>query len=425
VRSDPAHLRVVVDHLFREEAGKLTCVLARILGPRNVDLAEEVVQETLARALEAWAEQGLPERPAAWLTQAARNRAVDLIRAKRRSVAFAPDLEALLSSEWTLVPTVQAMFHQEEIGDDVLRMMFSCCHLALPQEAQVALILKLVCGFEVREIAALYLASEASLEKRLTRAKARLRRAPGLLELGGASAVAGRVDPVLTALYAMFSEGYHGSGPGHPVAAVTCREALRLCGLLAEHPAAALPRTKALFALMCLDVARLPGRTTPGGDLLPLEEQDRATWDRDLIDRGMRAMAASQEGDALSAYHVEAAIAAQHCLAPRAEDTDWATIVELYDRLLELHASPYAALARAVAVGRARGASAGLAAIAAISDPRLERTPFLHAAVGRMRQELGESTAAAQAFRRAVRAARSDPERRFLERKLAACLPRA
>src|SRR5258706_14757989 len=257
----------------------MLAALTRILGTHNLPLAEDVVQDVLVQALEVWKFHPPPDNPAAWLMRTARNRAIDLIRRERTRRRFAPDLQHFLDSEWLLVPTVEAHLGGE-IKDDLLRMMFSCCPPSLPAEAQVALILKILCGFSVAEIASAFLSTPAAIEKQLQRGKKILQESPSLFET---TRLEQRMESVHEALYLLFNEGYHGSR--EPVREELCHEAIRLAVLLAEHPAGA-GRTDALVALMCFHAARLPARVDDGGCLVLLEAQDRSRWDRALIARG-------------------------------------------------------------------------------------------------------------------------------------------
>ena len=238
----------LVEHLFREEAGRLLAALARLLGLHNLALAEDVVQDTLVRALETW-RFGVPENPSAWLMRAAKNRALDLIRRERTRRRFAPELGGLTDDERTLAQAVEARFAEHELADDVLRMMFTCCAPRLPGEVQVALVLKLLCGFSAGEIAAAFLASEAAVEKQLQRGRRALAAAGALYEVSGAAAIRERLGAVHQALYLLFNEGYHASRRDEGVREELCHEALRLGHLLAEHPVAGVPSTQALLAL--------------------------------------------------------------------------------------------------------------------------------------------------------------------------------
>jgi len=392
---------------FRRESARMLAALARVLGLHNLALAEDVVQDVLCRALQAWKYAGPPRDASAWLVRAAQNRAIDLIRRERTRREFAPDLE--LRSEYALAPTVSALFRENEIEDDLLRMMFSVCAPNLPEPAQLALVLKLLCGFGKREIAAALLSSEAAVEKLLARGTQTLAKPGGLYEVAGREQIGRRLEAVQHALYLLFSEGYHGSA--RPVQAGLCAEALRLCGLLAQHPACATPRTLALLSLMCFHAARLAGRAAEDGSLVLLEEQDRSRWDGALIRRGFELLDRSASGEELSEYHLEAAIASCHCAAPSVERTDWARIVELYDLLLRLRPSPVVALNRAIAIGEARGAGEGLAALDALrQEPKLAASPFHPAAEGRLFLKRGRAGEAARSFAEASRRARNPAE---------------
>src|ERR1700682_6057811 len=247
------------DHLFRREAGRMVAALTRVFGVHNIALAEDAVQDTFCRALEVWKFRGVPANPSAWLMATAKNRAIDVLRRERTARTFAPELGRLLESEWTLVPMVDELFGALAVRDDLLRMMFSCCHPRLPEEAQVALVLHILCGFDVSEVAAAFLSTDAAIQKRISRAKKVLARSKRLFDLRDAD-FAARLSAVHRALYLLFNEGYHGASPESAVRAELCREALRLSLLLADHRLTATPATYALTALMCLHAARLPAR---------------------------------------------------------------------------------------------------------------------------------------------------------------------
>jgi RNA polymerase sigma-70 factor (ECF subfamily) len=409
---------------FRREAGRLTAALTRLFGVHNLALAEDVAQDALCRALEVWKFHGPPPNPSAWLMATAKNRALDVLRRERTARTFAPELGRWLETEWTLRPTVDALFAADALEDDQLRMMLSCCHPRLPEEAQIAVILQVLCGFSVKEIAGAFLETAAAVGKRVTRAKKALASARALFDLDDARELAARLPVVHRALYLLFNEGYHGASPESAVRVELCQEALRLVGLLLDHPAGQTPATRALAALMCLHAARMPGRLDEAGELTPFFEQDRSCWDQTLIADGRRLLEASAAGMEVTGYHLEAAIACVHASAPSARETDWATIVRLYDALLALRPSPVVALHRAIAVAQQQGPEQGLAAIAAISGrERLERYPFYAAAVAEMELARGAPARARDHFRQALALARNPTERRSLERRLAACQP--
>jgi RNA polymerase sigma-70 factor (ECF subfamily) len=410
------------EHLFRREAGRMVATLTRIFGVHNLQLAEDVVQDAFCRALEVWKFRGMPENPSAWLMATAKNRALDVLRRERTARTFAPELAYLLQTEWTLAPVMQEQFQPGAIKDDQLRMMFSCCHPRLAEEAQVALVLHILCGFSVDEIAAAFVSGHAAISKRITRSKQVLAASKTLFDVAAADDFATRLPAVHRALYLLFNEGYHGASPESAVRVELCQEAMRLAALLLEHPLAATPATYALTALMCFHAARLPARIDMFGNLTSLFDQDRAQWDPRLVAEGERLLDLSATGDSLSEYHVEAAIAAVHCAARGAEDTDWAAIVNLYDQLMKIRPSPVVALNRAIAVAQQEGPQRGLEEIHAINDSdRLSSYPFYAAALGELELRSGHREIARDHFRAAQALARNPMERRFLDRRALAC----
>ncbi len=407
---------------FRRQSGRIVSALTRIFGVRNVALAEDVTQDALCRALSVWQFSGVPDDPAAWLMAVARNRAIDILRRDRNARRFAPDLGFLLDSEWTLAPTVTDLFEPRAVTDGELRMMFSCSAPGLPEEAQVALILHILCGFSNAEVAGALLSSVAATEKRITRAKKTLASSGRLFELHDDAELQKRLPAVQRALYLLFNEGYHGASPEISVRVTLCREALHLARMLLEHPSCASPSTRALVALMCLHAARMPARLDADGDLVPLREQDRTLWDAALTAEGVGFLDASATGDALSEYHLEAAIAAAHASARTADETPWGEIVGLYDMLMRLRPSPVVALSRAIAIGERDGPEAGLLAVRAIEHGgRLARTPFYEAAMGDLELRAGRTEEARRHLEAALEQARNPMERRFFEGRLRRC----
>jgi RNA polymerase sigma factor (sigma-70 family) len=412
----------LVDHLFRREAGKMVPYLTRILGLGRLDLAEDVVQDTLARAMESWPVHGVPDNPSAWLMRAAHNRAIDLIRRDEQFRYFTPELTHLLKLREKLPSETPAF--QNEIRDDQLRMMFSCCHPQLSTDAQVTLILKTLCGFSVTEIAHALLVSEESIEKRLGRAKKFFRDSGEFEEFADAAQIPERLNAVHQAIYLLFNEGYHGSQSEQTVRDELCFEAIRLALLLSEHLHGNKPATFALLALMCFHASRLYGRMDKNGALVQLELQDRSKWDRELIGRGFQYLEKSSVGNELSEFHLQAGIASLHCAAEGYEQTDWAKIVELYDELYKISPSPIVALNRAVAFGNARGPEAGLAELSRISDAeQLHSYPFYPAAQGEFLLLAGRPEEAREFFEKAEKLARSPSETQFFAGKLKSCRP--
>jgi len=409
-------------HLFRREAGRMVAALTRIFGVHNLALAEDVVQEAFCRAMEVWRFRGVPENPAAWLLATAKHCALDVLRRERTARTFAPELGRLLQSEWMLAPVVEELFGPNAIKDDLLRMMFSCCHPRLPEAAQVAVVLHILCGFSVDEIASAFVSTHAAIEKRITRAKKVLAQSKRLFDITAPSDFSARLQAVRGALYLLFNEGYHGASPESAVRTELCREAMRLAAILLEHPLGATPTTYALAALMCLHAARLPARVDASGNLHALVDQDRSLWDQELVAEGLQLVELSATGADLTAYHLEAAIASVHATAPRTEETDWGTIVALYDTLMTIHPSPIVALNRAIAVAQRDSLEHGLAEIRAIEDrDRLAAYPFYAAALGELELRRGRHEVAREHFRAALALARSPMERRFLEQRVSAC----
>lgn len=410
------------DHLFRHEAGRMVATLTRIFGVHNLALAEDVVQDAFCRALEVWKFRGMPENPAAWLMATAKNRALDVLRRERTARAFAPELGRMLDSEWTLAPAVEELFGAHAIKDGQLRMMFSCCHHRLPEEAQVALMLHILCGFSVGEVASAFVSTDAAMEKRISRAKKVLAGSKRLFDVTSADDFVARLPSVHRALYLLFNEGYHGASPESVVRTELCEESMRLAALLLEHPLASTPATYALSALICLHSARLPARVDASGELRSLFDQDRSRWDANLVAEGQRLLDLSASGPELTEYHVEAAIAWVHTTAHGAEDTDWEMIVSLYDKLMAIRPSPVVALNRAIAIGQREGSQRGLEEIrGVVNSDRLASYPFYHAALGEFEFRCGRHEVASVHFRNALTLARNSTERQFFEQRIGAC----
>jgi RNA polymerase sigma-70 factor (ECF subfamily) len=411
----------VVEHCFRHESGKIVSTLTRIFGARHLNLAEDVVQEALARALQTWPYYGIPRNPPAWLTQVSKNLALDLIRRDKVFRKKETDIAVLMESAPAFSGGEDRVSFKDEIRDDRLWMMFMCCHPSVPQEAQVALALKTLCGFSPGEIAKAFLTSEAAIAKRLTRAKRRIRDASIPFELPAGDELRERLDGVLQTIYLLFNEGYKASGGDDIVRKELCHEAVRLCALLAGHPVGNRPHVHALLALMLLNAARLPARTDADGDILRLKEQDRSLWDQAMIARGLYHLMRSTEGDELSVYHLEAGIAACHAAARDYESTDWRRILHYYDLLIEIDSSPVAALNRSVAVAYVHGAKAGIEAVEAIRNlDQLDSYYLLYAVLGDFEERLKNKKAAAEYFRKSLELATIKSERKFFMKKIRA-----
>ncbi|MGD0086314.1 MAG: sigma-70 family RNA polymerase sigma factor [Verrucomicrobiota bacterium] len=417
---NPPGVSQVVEHLFRHEAGKMVAILTGIFGIEHLTLAEDVVQETLARALQTWPFYGVPKNPAAWIMRASRNLAVDVVRRQKVFRDKEAELIRLMEREG---PTPDAaIFPEPEITDDTLRMMFVCCHPSIPAETQVALALKTLCGFSVTEIARAFLTTDAAIAKRLTRAKQKIREARIPFEIPVGEELGPRLDGVLPSLYLLFNEGYKASIGEKLVREELCHEAIRLTSLLAEHPAGDQPRTHALLALMLLNCARIPARMDGEGNLLLLQEQDRSTWRQPMIARGLFHLTQSAAGNELTPFHLQAGIAACHCAAKDYASTDWPRILSLYDHLIEFDDSPVVALNRAVALAEVRGPQAGIEAVNTIQNLQsLESYYLLHAVLGEFESRLNHARAAAGHFRKSLQLAEIKSEQAFLAKRLQAC----
>jgi RNA polymerase sigma factor (sigma-70 family) len=409
----------IVEHLFRHEWGKMVATLARIFGVGRLQLAEDVVQEALARALQTWPYYGIPENPSAWIMRVSRNLALDQLR---RETNFRNKEEAISHSFAPQASDDDLLFSEDQIDDDCLRMMFVSCHPEIPAAAQVALALRTLCGFSVAEIANAFLTTEAAIAKRLTRAKQRIRTASIPFEIPAGEELKTRLNGVLQTLYLLFNEGYKASMGERLIREELCREAIRLTDLLSRHPAGNRPRTHALLALMFLNSARAPARMDSAGNILRLQEQDRSRWDKSMIARGMFHLTQSASGSEISEYHLQASIAACHCAARDFKETDWPQILRLYDRLSQIDNSPVVALNRAVAVANVHGPAAGIAAVSSIrSSKELRSYYLLHAVLGDFEARLDRPQAAAAHFRKALKQTEIASEVQFLSKRLDDC----
>ncbi|SKA00653.1 RNA polymerase sigma-70 factor, ECF subfamily [Enhydrobacter aerosaccus] len=404
----PFEVHRLVDSLARDSASRLVAALARRLGAGRIAIAEDAVQHALLQALSAWPFKGVPDKPEAWLAVVAKNRALDLLRSESRGVTLADELVPLTRSE----SESEGRFDRE-LNDDELALLFAVCHPALSPEMRVTFALKTVCGLTVAQIASGLLSDPATIAQRLVRARRQLEASNVAIEAPPPDMLADRAESVRTALYLMFNEGYSASSGEVLVQPEFCVEAVRLARALAHHPMTAAPASDALAALLALTAARLPTRVGLDGVAQLLEDQPRDRWDRNLIALGLAYLERSAHGDELTVWHLRAEIAALHVTATSAATTDWCRIVSIYDQLREIDASPVVELARAIAVGRAHGPAAGLAAL-----PLVDGNPYGEAAQGVFLAELGRLDEARCHFALAKALARTEPERRLMERRL-------
>jgi RNA polymerase sigma factor (sigma-70 family) len=400
---------------FRREYGRLVASLSRRVGAQHLEAVEDAVQRALAAAVETWPKSSVPENPSAWLFRVACNHVMGELRRSARRSELATQHGAELG---VTVPEGPHTFLAGDVRDDLLRMLFACCDDAIPVESQLVLALKILCGFDVREISERLFSSEASIYKRLGRARSRLRALDFDLEDLTPAELAARLPAVHCILYILFTEGYLSSHADGAIRRELCDEAMRLAGELAQHAA---PETFALLALMHLHVARMPARQDGSGGLLLLEEQDRSLWDAQEVATGLEWLSRSAVGETFSRYHAEAGIAAEHCLARTFAETRWERIVECYALLEQLAPSALHTLNRAVALAEWRGPLAGLALLDGLAPPSWLAGSYLWAAVlADLHRRAGHTTLAEQHRCVALASAPSAAVRAALERRLGA-----
>jgi RNA polymerase sigma-70 factor (ECF subfamily) len=389
------------EHWFRREFGRLVSILSRRFGVHRLELCEDAAQTALLQATQSWCSK-LPDDPGAWLYRVAHNYVLDELRRDKRDERYHAE--------------VRVEYAEQEVHDDVLRLLFVCADPAIPPESQLVLALKTLCGFSIEEIALRLFQSKDAVNKRLQRARARLREHAEVRSIDPE-----RVESVLHMLYLFFNEGYSSAQPDRVIRRELCDEALRLALMLSEDPAGALAETDALLALMCFHAARFDARVDGMGGLLLLEEQDRALWDRALIQRGLAHLTRSARGETLSRYHVEAGLAAEHCLAPSYAATNWEEIVRLYEVLERIAPSPLNVLNRAIALAEWKGPQAGLAALEALDAPSWLRGYYLwDATLGELQGRIGDRERALAHTKRALAAAPTNAEKALLERRVTA-----
>jgi RNA polymerase sigma-70 factor (ECF subfamily) len=406
----PEQLSRTVETLYRSESGRVLATLVRLLG--DIDLAEESMHEAFAAALETWPQTGVPDKPRPWLISTARFKAIDGMRRRTRFDAAQTDLALYLESR--INETTQ---EADEIDDDRLRLIFTCCHPALPPEGQVALTLREICGLTTEEIARAFLITPATLAQRIVRAKAKIREASIPYEVPGPQELQERLDAVLQVIYLVFNEGYSAAAGAQVTRAELTGEAIRLGRMLTELQPE--PEVIGLLSLMLLQESRRAARTSPTGELILLENQDRALWNREQIAEGVALVEKALNSRHFGPYTLQAAIAAVHAEAESAAATDWRQIVALYNQLVRIQPSPVVHLNRAVAIAMRDGPEAGLAHIdAVLKHGELANYYLAHSARADMYRRLGRTDEARASYEKALALTQQEPERQFLRARI-------
>lgn len=415
---DPKPAPALPEHYFRHEFGRLVSVLSRRFGVHRVELCEDAVQTALLRAVQSWPQRGLPDDRSAWLYRVALNEVLGALRRAKRTDSSFDSAEEVADE----ANTEEAVLLEHEVNDDQLRMLFVCADSQIPRESQIVFALKILCGFSVEEIALRLFQGREAIYKRLQRARAVLRESMVEVSTPGIEELASRLPTVLEILYLLFTEGYSSAQPDKLIRHELCEEAIRLGRLLEEHAVGAAPEVAALLALMFLDAARFESRVDGTGGLLLLEQQDRSLWDRDLIHIGMAYLQRAARGEVFTRYHAEAAVAAEHCLAPTYKETRWDEIVRLYQMLDSVAPSPINTLNRAIAVAEWQGPEAGLALLEALKPPSWLLGYYLwDATLGELYRRRGNRERASTHLTRALSAAPTDAEKALVRRRLDAC----
>jgi RNA polymerase sigma-70 factor (ECF subfamily) len=403
----------LVDHLFRQKAGQITAILVKIFGIEHIDLAEDVVQDALVKAIQQWPFSGVPQNPGGWLLQAAKNRALDILRRETTFRTKQPELLRQINQNMD-IDSSTSLFEDEQ-----LTLMFTCCHPQLNLENQTALILKTLCGFSVDEIARSFLTQPTTIAQRLVRAKRKIKEEKIRFEIPQDKELKLRLTTVLHVLYLLFNEGYSATEGEDLVRQDLCEEAARLGSFLAAHPVGNSPETHALLALMFFHASRFPTRTDSDGNLIVLSEQDRTQWDQRLIQRGYYHLDRAATGSELSEYHLQASIAACHAMAASYEATDWKRILGFYDLLVSMNRSPVLLLNRAVARFMVDGTEAGLKELDDLKDlPSLKEYYLLPATYAEIYRVAGENQKAKEYYEKTLKLVRTKPEQQFIMKRL-------
>lgn len=404
-----------IDHLFRQQAGKMVAVLSHLAGFKHLHLIEDVVQESFISAFQQWKLKGVPEQPEAWLMKTAKNKAIDLLRRINYHTRY---VQSQQSRDYT--EQVTQFFHEYEISDSELRMIFACCHPSLKTEDQIALTLKLVFSFSINEIARALVLTETVVQKRMNRAKSLLANQSIPLEIPAGQALQDRMESVRTVLYLLFNEGYCSGKADEMIRKDLCVEAMRCAKIIAEHKSVADPANQALLALMCLHASRFDSSSSNEHEIILLEEQNRDLWDRELMGMGFYYLNMASSGEILTRYHLEAAIAAEHCKASKYGDTNWQQLLQWYELLLRIDTSPVILLNRSLvihAMGETEKAIQAILAIPGI-DMLIHHDPQYSAVLGYLYMKHSDTMKAKDYLQKALAITDSRAEKELLQTRI-------
>ncbi|HXA01786.1 MAG TPA: sigma-70 family RNA polymerase sigma factor [Cytophagaceae bacterium] len=417
------NINALIDHLFRHEAGKLVSVLTRIFGSENIDLAEDVVQDSMVEAIREWSYKGVPENPSGWLFKVAKNKALNIVNREKYKRQYSSDVVQYLQSEWTLDPGLDYIFSEEEIKDDQLRMMFTCCHPSITQDSQIALILKTLCGFSIPEIARAFLTTDDTINKRLVRARQKIREAKIPFEVPKGQDLARQLETVLGTIYLLFNEGYSASTGNDLIRYELCEEAIRLNEIMADNESVqSKSDVFALLSLMYLNAARFKSRLDGNGNIIQMSDQDRSLWDQILIQKGFICLGKLTASNRISFYHILAMISAYHCSASDFESTDWKGILSLYDNLIQMDDSPLVLLNRAVVVSKVEGAENAVLELEKIKNiPVIQSYHLFYSTLAEFHIQLKNYSQAAIYLKKAINLSPIGVEKELLNKKLELC----
>lgn len=410
----------LIDDIFRQESGKLISTLTRIFGSENLELAEDVVQESMLEAMNHWSEKGVPENPVGWLFRVAKNKAINILNREKYKLQYSSDVAHFLYSEWTAEPALDLIFSDKEILDDQLRMMFTCCHPAISPDSQVALTLKTLCGLSIPEIAKAFVTSEENIKKRLVRARQKIREAKVAFQIPDDEGFEERLQTVLQTIYLVFNEGYSASQGSELIRYELCEEAMRLTELILSHERLQNKSdVYALLALMYLNASRFKSRTDKAGNIFTMAQQDRSLWDLNLLKKGLYFLEKAASSNSVSSYHIMASISAYHCAAADYQSTDWISILTLYDKLVQIDRSPIVLLNRAIALANVNGTSSALDELRRIEDdPAFESYHLFYSTRAEFYLQENNLQKARENINKAIDLSSLDVEKDLLRRKL-------